>query len=86
VVILRLPSSVVGRPLEFGQLPAPVHLLDPYCFTQLLRGFVLCGLLAWLAPRLTAVWQLWLAVSLEALWEVVENSDSEQRRGAAPTW
>ena len=60
--------------------------LDPYSFTRLLHGVVLCGLLAWLAPRLSAVWQLWLAVSIEALWEVVETSDSEQRWSAAPTW
>jgi hypothetical protein len=56
------------------------HLLDPYSFTHVLHGFVLCGLLAWLAPRLPPVWQLWLAVSIEALWEVVENSEFVIRR------
>jgi len=51
------------------------HLLDPYSFTHvLLYGFVFCGLLALTVSRLTAVWQLWIAVSIEALWEVVENS------------
>jgi len=32
------------------------------------------------APRLSAVWQLWLAVSIEALWEVAENSEFVIRR------
>ena len=41
---------------------------------HLLYGFVFCGLLALTVSRLTAVWQLCVAVSIEALWEVVENS------------
>ena len=56
------------------------HLLDPYSFTHVLHGFVLCGLLALIFPRLSALWQLWLAVSVEALWEVVENSEFVIRR------
>ncbi len=56
------------------------HLLDPYSFTHVLHGFALCGLLAWLAARLSLVWQLWLAVAIEALWEVVENSEFVIRR------
>ena len=56
------------------------HLLDPYSFTHVLHGFALCGLLALIAPRLSAVWQLWLAVLIEALWEVLENSEFVIRR------
>jgi hypothetical protein len=56
------------------------HLLDPYSFTHLLHGFVLCGLLALIVPRKSADWQLWLALSIEALWEVVENSEFVIRR------
>jgi hypothetical protein len=56
------------------------HLLDPYSFTHLLHGFALCGLLALIVLRLSAVWQLWLAVSIEALWELVENSEFVIRR------
>ncbi|QIN81252.1 DUF2585 family protein [Rubrobacter tropicus] len=56
------------------------HLLDPYSFTHVLHGFVLCGLLALVVPRVPAVWRLWLAVSVEALWEVVENSEFVIRR------
>ena len=40
----------------------------------------MCGLLALIAPRLSAVWQLWLAVSTETVWEVVENSEFVIRR------
>jgi uncharacterized membrane protein YjdF len=54
--------------------------LDPYSFTHVLHGFVLCRLLALTAPRLSAVWQLWLAVSIEVLWEVAENSEFVIRR------
>jgi hypothetical protein len=54
--------------------------LDPYSFTHLLHGFLLCGLLALIAPRLSVVWRLWLAVSIEALWEVIENSEFVIRR------
>lgn len=50
------------------------HLLDPYSFTHVLHGFIFWGLLAWSLPRLALAWQLWLALVVEALWEVVENS------------
>lgn len=56
------------------------HLLDPYSFTHVLHGFALCGLLVLIVPRVSAVWQLWLAVSIEALWEVLENSEFVIRR------
>jgi hypothetical protein len=51
------------------------HLLDPYSFTHVLHGFLFWWLLAWIAPRLTVVWRFTLAVSFEALWEVLENSN-----------
>ena len=51
------------------------HWFDPYSFTHLLHGVVFCGVLAWLAPRLTPLWRLWLALFIEALWEVFENSE-----------
>jgi Protein of unknown function (DUF2585) len=51
------------------------HLLDPYSFTHILHGFLFWWLLIWIAPRLSMVWRLTLAVSIEALWEVIENSN-----------
>jgi len=56
------------------------HLFDPYSFTHLLHGFLFSGLLAWGVPRVSAAWRLCLAVSLEAMWEVIENSDFIIRR------
>src|SRR5579871_3310033 len=50
------------------------HLFDPYSFTHVLHGFLLCGLLVWAVPRWPLAWQLCLAVGLEGLWEVLENS------------
>jgi len=54
--------------------------LDPYSFTHLLHGFLLCGLLSLTAPQLPTVWRLWLAISIEAVWEVLENSEFVIRR------
>jgi hypothetical protein len=51
------------------------HLADPYLITHVLHGMVCYGLLAWALPRLSVAWRLFLAVVLEALWEVVENTE-----------
>ena len=56
------------------------HLLDPYSFTHLLHGFLLCGLLALALPRLSVAWRLSLAISIEAAWELIENSELVIRR------
>ena len=50
------------------------HLLDPYSFTHVLHGVLLCGILAWVWPRLTAAYALCATVLFEALWEILENS------------
>ena len=54
------------------------QFLDPYSFTHVLHGVVYFWLIALLVklavPRLRAVWQLWLAVTLASLWELFENS------------
>ena len=51
------------------------QLFDPYTFTHILHGFLFCGVLAWLIPRVAPIWRFCLAISIEALWEVVENSN-----------
>ena len=51
------------------------HLFDPYSFTHLLHGFVFFWVAAWLWPRLDFQWQLWVAILVEAAWEVAENSE-----------
>ena len=50
------------------------HLVDPYSFTHVLHGMVFCGLLAWLCPRWPLAWRFVLAIAMESLWEVLENS------------
>lgn len=56
------------------------QLFDPYSFTHLLHGFAFAWLCAWLLPRLSFGWQLLIATVVEALWEVVENSEIIIRR------
>lgn len=51
------------------------HFLDPYSFTHVLHGFLFFWLIASLVPRLAAMWQLTLAVAVEALWEAFENTN-----------
>ena len=51
------------------------QLFDPYSFTHVLHGFVLFWLIVLtLRRRLSGAWQLWLAITLEAAWEVFENT------------
>lgn len=50
------------------------HISDPYSFTHVLHGFVIGGLVTLILPSLSAVWRLWIVVSVESVWEVVENS------------
>ena len=50
------------------------QLFDPYSFTHVLHGFLLFWLVALIARRVAPAWQLWLALTLEAAWEVFENT------------
>ena len=50
------------------------HLFDPYTFTHILHGVLFCGILVWFFPKVPLMWRLWMTVSLEALWEILENS------------
>jgi hypothetical protein len=61
------------------------QFLDPYSFTHVLHGFLYCWLIAWILPRLTSAWRLWLAVTIAALWEVFENSNFIIQRYRADT-
>lgn len=51
------------------------HISDPYSFTHMLHGLVICGVLAWIMPKVAWSWRLCLAVLIEALWEVIENTE-----------
>ena len=51
------------------------HIFDPYTFTHILHGFLFLWLIVGLLPRLARDWQLWLALAIEAAWEVLENTE-----------
>jgi len=56
------------------------HVFDPYSFTHVLHGMIFYGALTWLWPRLPLAWRLTSTVFLEALWEILENSQFIIRR------
>ena len=60
---------------DIGNRHTSQHLFDPYTFTHVLHGFIICGLLALILPRLAVSWRLVLAVMIEAAWEVFENTN-----------
>ena len=50
------------------------HSFDPYSFTHMLHGLIFFWALKWLLPKWEWPWRAWLAVVLEASWEILENS------------
>lgn len=50
------------------------HIIDPYTFTHVLHGVLLCGILYWLPRSLSERVRLLAAVVLESCWEILENS------------
>jgi len=50
------------------------HVFDPYSFTHVLHGILLFWILGWVFKRMTFKWQVTLAILLESVWEVLENS------------
>jgi hypothetical protein len=51
------------------------QLFDPYSFTHILHGFLLFWLVVVAFRNLAPQWKLTLAAFLEALWEVLENTN-----------
>ena len=49
------------------------HLLDPFSCTHVLHGFGFWWIVRYLIPVITARWQVFAAMALEAAWEVLEN-------------
>ena len=49
--------------------------LDPYSFTHILHGLMFCGLLALLVRRMSSSWRLSIAIAMESVWEVIENTN-----------
>lgn len=52
------------------------HLMDWYTPSHLLHGFIFYAILHLVARRLSFGWRLTIAMAVEALWEIVENSDA----------
>ncbi len=52
------------------------HLTDWYTPSHVIHGFLFYGALWLIARRLSFGWRLALATAVEALWELVENSDA----------
>lgn len=56
------------------------HLTDPYTLTHFLHGLVLFWLVTWAARSWSWPWQCWLALAIEAGWEIFENTEFVIRR------
>ena len=52
------------------------HIADWYTPSHLIHGFLFFGLLWLVARRLSFGWRLAIATVIEALWEIVENSEA----------
>jgi hypothetical protein len=50
------------------------HIFDPYSFSHIQHGFLFYWLVVWLLPKLTLAWKFVGAMSVEAGWEMFENS------------
>ncbi len=51
------------------------HFLDPYTFTHILHGVLFFWIAGLLFSRLSGGWQFLIAMSAEAAWEVLENTN-----------
>src|SRR5687768_1251443 len=51
------------------------HFLDPYTFTHVLHGVLFFWLARLLFSKLSAAWQFFIAIFVEAAWEVLENTN-----------
>lgn len=52
------------------------HISDWYTPSHIIHGFIFFGILWLVARRLSLGWRLAIATAVEALWEIVENSDA----------
>ena len=50
--------------------------LDPYSFTHILHGLMFCGLLALIIRGMSWRWRLLMAVAIESVWELIENTNT----------
>lgn len=76
-----LGRSVLGPDGRFGVWEGDIwsrensqRLADPYSFSHLGHGILFFALLWWVARRLPLDRRLLVAVAMEAVWEILENS------------
>lgn len=50
--------------------------LDPYSFTHVLHGIIFAGLLTVVIRGMPPSWRLCLAIGIESVWEILENTNS----------
>lgn len=50
------------------------HLFDPYAFTHVLHGVLFFWLITLIFRKVSVGWQFFIAILVECVWEVVENS------------
>lgn len=67
-------GSVLAWCGDINSEGASQHLFDPYTFTHIIHGFLFIALTHLLWPRLGEAWKMVAALSLEAVWEAIENS------------
>jgi Protein of unknown function (DUF2585) len=60
-------------------------LADPYTFTHITHGALLYGLVSLLGAKLPAGVRALIAIAIEAVWEIVENTDFVINRYRAET-
>jgi hypothetical protein len=56
------------------------HIIDPYSFSHIQHGLLLYWLVSWVLPRLSLAWRFVAALTIEAGWEMFENSSGMIRR------
>lgn len=50
--------------------------LDPYSFTHVAHGMMFAGLLVLLVSRVPPIWRFVIAIALESVWEIIENTNT----------
>ena len=50
------------------------HLTDWYTFSHIIHGFIFYAVLTWLLPKMPVTTRLFLAIGVEAAWEIAENT------------